>query len=201
MNRPLVTGLTLAFRLGVVSVATAQVGTPTYLAPVRAFRGVELGALLSFPEAGGTGIEGVFRSSTGATDVGFRGGRFQPEGLVPSSILAGFDIRTPLVPHSGTFPLDASLIFGAGGSFRQHASRFTIPLGLSIGRRFDIRTSASIIPYAQPTTLIRGGNGLPSQVLYGLGLGTDVRVSALDLRFGISLGDLKGVSFGAALVH
>jgi len=160
---------------------------------------LELGGLLSFPEAGGTGIEGVLRSASGSTDVGFHGGRFQPRALVASSILAGFDIRTPLVPHSQTFPLDATLIFGAGGSFRHHASRFTIPLGLSIGRRFGVGTSASVIPYLQPTTLIRGGNGLQTEVLYGLGIGTDVRVSALDFRFGVSVGDLTGVSMGVAV--
>jgi hypothetical protein len=58
-----------------------------------------------------------------------------------------------------------------------------------------------MVPYIQPTSFIRGGNGLQTRVLYGLGLGTDVRVNALDVRFGISLGDLKGISLGAALIH
>jgi hypothetical protein len=59
-----------------------------------------------------------------------------------------------------------------------------------------------MVPYAQPTTLIRGGNGLEAEVLYGLGLGVDIRLGGtLDVRFGLSVGDLKGVSFGAALVH
>ena len=52
-------------------------GTPSYSAPVRAFQSMELGALMSFPQPGGTAYEGVYRAANGRVDVGIRGGVFQ----------------------------------------------------------------------------------------------------------------------------
>ena len=44
----------------VAPIAGAQAtGTTTFNAPYRAFTRSEIGALLSFPDGGGTGIEGV----------------------------------------------------------------------------------------------------------------------------------------------
>jgi len=64
---------------GIVSNAAAQAtGVPSYNAPYRAFRSSEFGAILSFPQGGGTAFEGAYRMASGKFDLGFRGGIFMP---------------------------------------------------------------------------------------------------------------------------
>ena len=178
-------------------------GTPSYSAPACAFQSMELGAMVSFPEPGGTAYEGVYRAANGRIDVGVRGGVFQPGGFRPSSILAGFEIRSQIIRHDPAFPLDGALIVGAGGSFVHMASNYTIPVGLSLGRRISFDGSAlTVFPYLQPTVLLRGGQTIDTGMIVGLGFGTDVRVSnALGVRLGAGIGKLQGVSLGFALVH
>src|SRR5947208_3152183 len=178
-------------------------GAPSYSAPVRAFQSMELGALMSFPEPGGTAYEGVYRAANGRVDVGVRGGVFQPGGFRPNSILAGVEIRSQVIHHDPAFPLDGALIVGAGGSFVHMASNYTIPLGLSLGRRISFSGSAiSVFPYVQPTVLMQGGQTVANGMIVGLGLGTDVRLgNAIDVRLGAGIGKLQGMSLGVALVH
>src|SRR5947209_6943483 len=63
----------------VAPIAGAQAtGTATFNAPYRAFTRSEIGALLSFPDGGGTGIEGAYRMAGGRFDFGFKAGFFDP---------------------------------------------------------------------------------------------------------------------------
>src|SRR2546427_2425527 len=55
-------------------------GTPTFNAPYRAFQRSEIGVLLSFPNGGGTAVEGAYRMASGRLDLGFRVGFFDPPG-------------------------------------------------------------------------------------------------------------------------
>lgn len=178
--------------------------TPSFGAPRRPFVRSEFGGVVSFPSPGGTAYEGVYRMSSGRSlDLGLRGGVIDFEGGAESQLLAGFEGRARLITHSRDFPLDGALMFGGGGRFASGQSRFSFPLGLTLGRRFGLEGSAvTLMPYAQPTAFLRGGNNINTDLIYTLGLGADLRLgSALDVRMGVGLGDVEGVSLGAVWVH
>lgn len=188
---------------GIVSNAAAQAtGVPSYNAPYRAFRSSEFGAILSFPQGGGTAFEGAYRMASGKFDLGFRGGIFMPGGNLDARLLVGAEARQRVISHTEDFPLDGALILGIGGQFASGNSVLIVPIGLSLGRRVDPRDSKiSIVPYVQPTGFIVAGSG-NSDFLFALGLGADFRLSPrFDARISAGLGDLEGVSLGAVWVH
>jgi len=189
--------------VGIAPVVSAQAtGTPSYNAPYRAFTRSEFGAVISFPDGGGTAFEGAFRMAQGKFDLGFRGGIFSPDGGGDSRLLLGAEARQRVVTHTEDFPLDGALILGVGGQFSSGNSVMIIPIGLSLGRRVDPKDSKiSIVPYVQPTGFFTAGNG-NSDFLFALGLGADFRLSPkFDARISAGLGDLEGVSIGAVWVH
>jgi len=188
-----------ALASGAVAQAT---GTPSYNAPYRAFRRSEFGAVLSFPNGGGTAFEGAYRVASGKFDLGFRGGIFTPGGNGNSHLLVGAEARERVVTHTEDFPLDGALIVGIGGEFASGSSALIVPVGLSLGRRVDPRDSKiSIVPYVQPTGFFVAGSGT-SDFLFALGLGADFRLSPrFDARISAGLGDLEGVSLSAVWVH
>src|SRR5262249_4807060 len=147
----------------------------------------EFGAIVSFPEPNGTGYEGMYRFGSGRVDVGVRAGLWDPIGLTPSSLLAGLEIRERAVTHTADFPLDRAFVFGMGGGFRSGNSQFLIPGGLSLGRRVDLKDSnVSFSPYVQPTAFIRGGNNRNTDMVFGMGLGCDVRLArSFDTRVSV----------------
>ena len=106
----------VALVAGIATAARAQAtGMPSFNAPYPAFKRSELGAVFSFPDGGGNGFEGVYRGATGGNlDVGFRLGLFDPSGSGNSVFLAGAEARTRVIKHTADFPLDGSIIFGAG---------------------------------------------------------------------------------------
>ena len=185
----------------VASLAAQATGVPSYNAPYRAFTRSEFGAVISFPEGGGTAFEGAYRMASGKFDLGFRGGIFSPDGG-DSQLLLGAEARQRVVTHTQDFPLDGALILGIGGRFSSGNSGMIIPIGLSLGRRVDPKDSKiSIVPYVQPTGFFTAGNG-ESDFLFALGLGADFRLSPkFDARISAGLGDLEGVSIGAVWVH
>jgi len=189
--------------IATMEAAAQSPGVPSYQSPYRAFGRSEFGGVVSFPQPGGTGYEGMYRFGSGNLDVGVRGGLWDPIGLAPSALLAGIDARTRVVTHSREFPLDGSFVFGMGGLFRSGVSRFHFPLGVSLGRRVDLKDSnVSFSPYVQPTAFLRGGNNMATEFIFGLGVGVDVRLTrSFDTRVSIGLGDVEGVSLGAVWVH
>jgi hypothetical protein len=184
------------------SLLAQATGVPSYNAPYRAFKRSEFGAVLSFPEGGGTAFEGVYRMASGTFDLGFRGGIFSPDGGGDSQLLLGAEARQRVVTHTEDFPLDGALILGIGGRFSSGNNGVIIPVGLSLGRRVDPKDSKiSIVPYVQPTGFFTAGNG-SSDFLFALGLGADFRLSPkFDARVSAGLGDLEGVSLSAVWVH
>ena len=177
-------------------------GLPSYNAPYRAFTRSEFGAVLSFPEGGGTAFEAAYRMASGKFDLGFRGGILSPGGGGDSQLLVGAEARQRVVTHTEDFPLDGALILGIGGRFSSDNSGVIVPVGLSLGRRIDPKDSKiSIVPYVQPTGFLMAGNGT-SDFLFALGLGADFRLSPkFDARISAGLGDLEGVSLSAVWVH
>ena len=98
------------------SLAAQATGTPSYNAPYRAFTRSEFGAVISFPDGGGTAFEGAYRMASGKFDLGFRGGIFSPDGG-DSQLLLGAEARQRVVTHTEDFPLDGAMILGIGGRF------------------------------------------------------------------------------------
>jgi hypothetical protein len=185
-------------------VAYAQAtGTTTFNAPYRAFQRSEIGVLLSFPDGGGSAIEGAYRYASGKFDIGFKGGFFDPPGPGKTVLLVGAEARERVITHTIDFPLDGALILGAGGNFVSGNSALLFPVGLSLGRRIDPQGSTvSIVPYAQPTMFLIAGSNVSDHVQFALGLGSDFRLSrAFDVRLSAGLGDREGVSIGAVWVH
>ena len=184
------------------AVAAQATGTTTFNAPYRAFTRSEIGVLLSFPDGGGTAIEGAYRMASGKFDIGFKAGFLDPGGTASTVALVGAEARERVITHTIDFPLDGALILGVGGNFVSGASDMIIPVGLSLGRRVDPQGSTiSIVLYVQPTMYILAGN-VADHVRFSLGLGADFRLShAFDARISAGLGDIQGVSIGAVWVH
>jgi hypothetical protein len=182
--------------------AAQATGMPTFNAPYRAFTRSEIGVIFSFPNGGGTGIEGAYRVSSGKFDLGFKGGVFMPGGGGTTSLLVGAEARQRVLSHTVDFPLDGALVLGIGGAFSSGNSALFVPVGLSLGRRIDPEgSSVSIVPYVQPTGILVAGSGT-SDFLFTLGLGADFRLTPrFDARISAGLGDLEGVSLSAVWVH
>lgn len=190
--------------VGMVGSAAAQAtGMPSFNAPYRAFVHSEFGGTISFPNGGGTGLEGQYRFGYKVYDIGLRAGAFLPGGGANTVFLIGAEGRGRVITHTEQFPLDGAVILGAGGNFVSGASSFIFPAGLSLGRRLDIQGSkVSIVPYAQPTLFLLAGNGVTSHTKFSLGVGADFRLSrVMDARLSIGLGDVEGVSISAVWVH
>ena len=186
----------------VPSRVAAQSGlAPSYSAPVRPFERSEIGVLITFPDPGGIGWEGTYRAVSGAFDVGIRGGIYDP-GVGPSSTLARFEARSQVVRHKGLHLFDAAVVFAASGEFRSGATRFSVPIGFSVGRRIRGNRPLSLMPYIQPTALLHGGQGMPTRLLVGIGVGADLRLfNHVDLRLSSAVGQLHGASLGVVLLR
>lgn len=192
----------LAMVGGAVDAGAQVTGQPSFNAPYRAFRQFEFGGALSFPNYDqGPALEGMYRFGAREFDVGFRAGiLFNDFGS--DAFLAGVEARYRAITHSVSFPLDGAIIFG-GGLATEPGSRFFFPLGLSLGRRLDVRDSqVSIVPYAQPTLVLWNrdlGLTRDTNVEFVFGLGGDFRLSrAFDVRVGIGIGDVfDGISISA----
>ena len=196
-TRVLIAGLALLLAAPLGAQTTYM---PSFNAPYRAFQRSELGAVLSFPGGGGTGIEGAYRYAHSQFDIGLRVGMYDP-GAAKTRLLVGGEARQRVITHSADFPLDGAVVAGIGAQLVSGGSGLFIPVGLSLGRRLDPRQSpVSIIPYVQPTAIFvsQGGTSLN----FTLGLGADFRVSkTFDARFSAGIGDLHGVSLAAVWVH
>ena len=199
--------LTRSFALGaaaalaVVSAAGAQeTGTPVFSAPYRAFAHHDIGLSLSAPEGSDLGVEGFFTFASGRNDFGLRVGALDAgEG---SDLVAGGRFRARLITHSNDFPLDGALTVGVGAVFYDGDTVVRTPIGLSLGRRFDSRSSGmSFVPYLHPVLIPRFSDG-DSGLDFALGLGLDIRLARhFDLRASGSVGDLEGFAVSLAWVQ
>lgn len=181
-------------------------GTPSFNAPYRAFVRHEAGGTISFPDGGGTALEGQYRFGYRAFDIGFRGGVSFPSGAGDDVILLGAEGRGRVLTHTEQFPLDGALLVGAGFNFNG-GTGFVAPVGLSLGRRLTIEDSQiSIVPYVQPTGFLTNFpdplDGRDTDFLFAVGLGADFRLSQVfDARISVGLGDVEGVSISAVWVR
>jgi hypothetical protein len=205
MHRDICGGiLALALLASLAETASAQeTGTPIFKAPYRAFNTHELGASLSDPGEGvSLALEGFYRYGRGPNDFSVRGGFEDLNGSAGTRILVGGDFRTQVVSYSESFPLDGSLTLGIGANVGDGPDSYFIPVGISLGRRFNLEGSnTTFVPYAHPVIVPRFGGG-DSDVNFALGLGVDIRFSEQwAVRASGGLGDIEGVGVSLAYLR
>ena len=195
--------LVLALLAGSAASAVAQeTGTPIFKAPYRAFESHEFGGSLSDPGTGiGFALEGFYRYGTGQNDFSVRGGFADADGD-DTIFLIGGDFRTQVLTYSESFPLDGALTLGLGGLFGEGDDVFLLPVGLSLGRRFDVEGSTTtFVPYVHPNIVPVFGGG-DDDVQFTLGLGVDIKFSERwAVRASGGLGDIEGVGVSLAYVR
>lgn len=203
MRRSLFGGIAVLALLAIpaASAFAQQTGTPVYKAPYRAFDNHEFGASLSDPAAGDIALEGFYRYGRGQHDFSIRGGFADSDGDATAFLIGG-DFRTQVLTYSESFPFDGALTVGLGGIFFEGDDRFLIPVGISLGRRFDVEgSSTTFVPYLHPV-IVPSFLGDESDVEFALGLGVDIRLSqSLALRASGGLGDIDGVGISLAYVR
>lgn len=172
--------------------AAQATGLPTFYAPRRAFGSSELGLTLSRPGGDAIALEGRMGARLERADINFRAGFVDFGGSSYGSVVIGVEARIPAISHGSTFPLDGSFILGAGHRFDPGGGQTFVPLGLSLGRRFNLDGSAlQVTPYLQPTMI------LIDEPFFALGLGLDLRIRGIpEFRFNSSVGDMEGFSIG-----
>ena len=205
MRRSLCGGiLAVALLAGVAGTSAAQeTGTPIFKAPYRAFTTHELGVSLSDPGEGASlALEGFYRYGQGANDFSVRGGFVDLNGSAGTHVLLGGDFRTQVVSYSESFPLDGSLTLGLGASVGDGPDAYFVPIGISLGRRFELEGSNTVfVPYAHPVIVPTFGGG-DSNVDFALGLGVDIKFSEQwAIRASGGLGDIDGVGVSVAYLR
>ncbi len=204
-------GWTLAAAVVLLSapVEAQTTGLPIFLAPYRAFETTEIGASVVDPGRGWA-AEGMYRRGTRFFDFGFRAGIRTFTANVPGPnggkdrqtfFLTGVDARARVFDHTRDVPFDGAFTFGVGGQIGEGFARGFVPIGLSLGRRFEVEGSeTSFVPYIHPVfTSVFGDD---PDVALSFGLGVDVRVNrTLDIRLSAGLGDLDGVAIGFAILR
>ena len=182
------------------ALAAQSTAMPIVSAPVRSFNDYTLGANISGPGTG-VAVEGWYGKAFGRNDITFRAGLWDASGT--SIFLIGADGRAPVITATESFPLDGAITVGLGGSFASSASAVYIPVGFSLGHKFDIKDSdIDIQPYGVPVLTFAFGDVGNDNLLLSLGLGVEFQFSerfALDLN-GV-LGDTDGVSVGFAYLR
>lgn len=205
MRRSLCGGiLVLALLAGAAGRSAAQeTGTPIFKAPYRAFTSHEFGVSLSDPGEGiSLALEGFYRYGKDANDFSIRGGFADLNGSGGTRLLVGGDFRTQVLSYSESFPLDGSLTLGVGANVGDGPDAYYIPVGISLGRRFELEGSnTTFVPYAHPVIVPTFGGG-DSHVNFALGLGVDIRFSeSWAVRASGGIGDIDGVGISVAYIH
>jgi hypothetical protein len=204
MHRRLCGGLlvSLFVALAAGEAVAQETGTPMFKAPYRAFTNHEFGAAFSDPGEGVSfALEGFYSYGSGTNDFGLRAGLADPEGPGDVRILLGGNFRTRVVSYSESFPLDGALTVGAGLNIGDGDDLIYLPVGLTVGRRFELEGSkTTFTPYVHPTLVPVIGASGGSDVGFALGLGVDMRLGQnWAARVSGGVGDLEGV--GLALTY
>jgi hypothetical protein len=205
MRRRLCGGLLVAAVVALCAgnLTAQETGTPIFKAPYRAFANHEFGASLSDPgSAADFALEGFYSYGQGNNDFGVRAGFADGTGALGTRFLLGGNFRTRVVSYSESFPLDGALTVGLGTSLGDGPDLFFLPVGVSLGRRFELEGSkTTFTPYVHPVIVPTFGGG-DDDVNFALGLGVDVRFSqSLAVRASGGLGDIEGVGISLTYIR
>lgn len=206
MRRSFYGGLLVAavVALSATDSAAQETGTPMFKAPYRAFTNHEFGAAFSDPGSGvDFALEGFYSYGRASNDFGFRAGFADPEGEGDTRLLLGGNFRTRVLSYSESFPLDGALTVGAGINLGDGDDAIYLPVGISLGRRFELEGSrTTFTPYAHPVIVPVLGAAGGDDVGFALGLGVDMRFSQdWSVRVSGGIGDLEGVGVGLTYVR
>src|SRR2546429_8432694 len=113
MRRDLALLVVVGLSAGTARAAAQATGTTTFNAPYRAFVRSEIGVLLSFPNGGGTALEGAYRVARYGFDLGFKAGFFTPSGAGGTEPLLRPRAPPPAIPHASDLPLARAVVIGA----------------------------------------------------------------------------------------
>ena len=152
-----VLALAAAGAAGAAGAAAQATGTTTFNAPYRAFTRAEFGALLSFPNGGGTAFEGAYRMASGKFDIGFKGGIFTPGGGASSVALLGVEARERVIDKTAD---KAGWIAGADATYWLASQ----PIGIRIEGSYS-QTSEKSGVGPHKTKILGGG----ADVVYAFG--------------------------------
>lgn len=204
MRRSLCGGIVVLALLALpaVDVVAQETGTPVFKAPYRSFENHEFGASFSDPgEGAGLAFEGSYRFGKDRNDFGVRAGVADSD-ADDNTFLIGGEFRTQVVNYSESFPLDGALTVGFGGVFgTSQEDVFLMPVGISLGRRFDVEgSSTTFVPYVHPNLVPVFGGG--DDLQFTLGLGVDINLSEQwAIRASGGLGDIEGLGISAAYLR
>jgi hypothetical protein len=193
----------LALALVAAPAAAQETGTPVFMAPYRAFKQMEFGAMFSDPGngVGNWAIEGEYGFGYGAYDITLNGGYLDRDGGGAGTF--GGSLRSRIITASDKFPLDGAFTIGGGAVIGEGSDVLWVPIGLSLGRRVELEGSkTSFVPYIHPVIAPRFQGGQDTQLDVALGVGVDIRFGGtFDVRVSGGLGDIDGVAIGLVWVH
>lgn len=193
-------GLVGALGAAAAAEASAQeTGTPVFLSPYRTFERHSIGATVSDPGAG-FAIEGDYRFGFNQHDLGARVGFLDIND--DTYLLLGGSYRARVITHNRDFPLDGAFTAGLGIRTGDGFTQGLVPVGVSLGRQFDVEDSNVIfVPYVHPNVVFAFGDS-DEDLLFTLGIGVDVRIARnLDVRVAGALFDYEGISLGLNFIR
>jgi len=195
MIRKLIPLVALALVASASAAFAQSTGLPQYYAPYRAFESYEIGGTLSFPKGDATGIEGSFGFGYKAFDIGLRGGVVTNGS---TEFVIGADGRIRVVTQSESFPLDGAVTFGVG---TWEFDNLIAPVGISLGRRIDIKDSpVAVTPYAQPVLFFVFDDSDQNTANIAVGFGADFELSdVFVVRGSFGVGGSRGIGEGFAI--
>lgn len=133
--------------------------------------------------------EGVSPRMQLGLDAGFG----DPEGF-DSYMFLGGNLGYQLTRSNASMPLDVMLTAGINGAFSDPIDVIRVPVGVSVGHRFDLDGAMSITPFAHPRLIIDHCSedcfGVDDATDFGLGfdIGADFAFNPqAAIRFAISL--------------
>lgn len=155
------------------------------------------GLFMIDPSGGQTGVAGTWRSPEGG--LGFRLGLTEtPANQL--TVFGGVNANALLSAASDEFPLDVSLVVGAGAGVGDW-TLVSFPVGVSLGRTF-YGEDVSFTPYVTPRIIVDGRFGNPPysdrlHMATAVDLGLDLRFEpGWAIRFGGTFGDRNAVALG-----
>jgi hypothetical protein len=86
-------------------------------------------------------LEGFYRYGLGTYDLSLRARFTDLNRSLGNQILIGGDFRAQLLEYGEGMPLDGSLTVGLGGPIGDDPDLFRLPVGISLGRRFQVEGS------------------------------------------------------------